>query len=153
MDSLPVASSVSGAGSFAKAFSAARHEVGPGGVFRWNGNVYSTYTSEEWAKLSPEQQAEFADRVSEVEFEPEAVPAHHEPVVAEAIIDAEPSYDGADDVLGAGDFGSEIPDSSDDILVDASEDVHDEPLVDDGFGVGQDFDGDQMDDAGIQGDF
>ena len=45
--------------SFAEAFAAAREEVGPGGVFEWHGNIYSTYTAEEWNNMSPEDRAEF----------------------------------------------------------------------------------------------
>lgn len=63
---VPVASSVSG--SFSEAFSAARREIGPGGVFSWHGNLYSTYTSDEWGRMTPEQQAAFGERVQEVEL-------------------------------------------------------------------------------------
>lgn len=45
--------------SFAEAFAAAREEVGPGGVFEWHGNIYSTFTAEEWNNMSPEDRAEF----------------------------------------------------------------------------------------------
>ena len=33
--------------SFRQAFDAARAELGPGGVFRWHGNIYNTYTADE----------------------------------------------------------------------------------------------------------
>ena len=64
---VPIASAVSG--SFREVFAAARHEVGPGGVFTWNGNLYSTYTGEEWSRLSPAQKGEFGARVEELESE------------------------------------------------------------------------------------
>ena len=38
--------------NFRDAFEAARAEVGPGGVFRWHGNIYNTYTAEEWKAMS-----------------------------------------------------------------------------------------------------
>ncbi len=38
--------------SFGEAFQTARAEVGPGGVFRWHGNIYNTYTEKEWNELS-----------------------------------------------------------------------------------------------------
>ena len=49
-DTLRVATSADGL-SFRQAFDAARAEVGPGGVFRWHGNIYSTYTEEEWKAM------------------------------------------------------------------------------------------------------
>ena len=53
---IPVASSVSDEMSFSEAFAAAREEVGPGGVFEWNGNVYNTYYADEWENMSPIRQ-------------------------------------------------------------------------------------------------
>ena len=47
-----IATSVSDDMSFSEAFSAARAEVGPGGAFEWHGNVYNTYTAEEWNNMS-----------------------------------------------------------------------------------------------------
>lgn len=44
---------------FETAFNTARTEVGPGGVFSWNGNVYNTYYKEEWISLSLEQRQDF----------------------------------------------------------------------------------------------
>jgi len=64
---LPMATAVTG--SFDEAFSSARHEVGPGGVFTWNGELYSTYSGSEWNRLSPAQQEEFSVRVRELEAE------------------------------------------------------------------------------------
>ncbi len=64
---LPMATAVTG--SFDEAFSSARHEVGPGGVFTWNGELYSTYSGSEWNRLSPAQQEEFSARVRELEAE------------------------------------------------------------------------------------
>lgn len=66
-ESVPVASVQNDNLTFSQAFAEARHEVGPGGVFHWHGNVYSTYTSDEWGRLSPDQQSDFGDRVQDVE--------------------------------------------------------------------------------------
>ena len=55
--------SVEGCKSFREAFHAARAEFGPGAVFRWHGNIYNTYTSEEWNAMSTEEKNLFAQRV------------------------------------------------------------------------------------------
>ena len=56
--------------SFEEAFASAREASGPGGVFTWNGNTYSTYLREEWDQLSPEQQDEYvADTVTDTELQ------------------------------------------------------------------------------------
>lgn len=49
--------------SFADAFAAARDQVGAGGVFRWHGGIYNTYTAEEWNGMSDEQKNDFAELV------------------------------------------------------------------------------------------
>ena len=45
--------------SFGQAFAAARAEVGPGGVFEWHGNLYGTYTAEEWASMDAGAREEY----------------------------------------------------------------------------------------------
>ena len=55
--------SVEGCQSFRDAFQAARAELGAGGVFRWHGNIYNTYTAEEWNAMSTEEKNLFAQRV------------------------------------------------------------------------------------------
>ncbi len=45
--------------SFSEAFEAAREDVGPGGIFVWQGKVYSTYYAEEWEAMTPTERAEF----------------------------------------------------------------------------------------------
>lgn len=49
--------------SFKDAFEAARAEVGPGGVFRWHGNIYNTYTAEEWKAMSGNDRLAFTEKV------------------------------------------------------------------------------------------
>ena len=56
--------------SFSQAFEAARAQVGAGGVFTWHGNIYNTYTAQEWKALSHDDQQQFANRVK-----PEVSPA------------------------------------------------------------------------------
>ena len=55
--------SVEGCQSFREAFQSARAELGAGGVFRWHGNIYNTYTAEEWNAMSTEEKNLFAQRV------------------------------------------------------------------------------------------
>ena len=47
--------------SFSPAFAAARAEVGPGGVFQWRGQIYGTYTADEWNSMTPEQKQDYYD--------------------------------------------------------------------------------------------
>ena len=61
---VPVAHGVSDDMSFTDAFDTARMEVGPGGVFEWNGYIYSTYTREEWDSMSPAEQQAFGAHFS-----------------------------------------------------------------------------------------
>ena len=56
--------------SFADAFNAARAELGPGGVFTWHGNIYNTYTADEWQAMTENEQNDFAEEVN-----PEVSPA------------------------------------------------------------------------------
>lgn len=63
-DQMHVASSVSDDMSFGEAFAAARAEVGSGGCFEWHGNVYGTYTAEEWNHMSAQERAEFGNHFS-----------------------------------------------------------------------------------------
>ncbi|MDE7456953.1 MAG: hypothetical protein K2M96_09660 [Prevotella sp.] len=67
--SVPVAQ-VSDDMSFSEAFAAAREQVGSGGVFVWHGQVYNTYTAEEWDSMTPAEHAEFGSHVNVVYDEP-----------------------------------------------------------------------------------
>lgn len=57
--SVQIASGVSDDMSFSEAFEAARSELGPGGVFEWHGNVYSTYTAEEWDNMAEDEKDDY----------------------------------------------------------------------------------------------
>lgn len=63
-DQVAVATSVNDDMSFGEAFAAARAEVGPGGCFEWHGQIYGTYTAEEWNNMTAEERAEYADHFS-----------------------------------------------------------------------------------------
>lgn len=63
-DEVQVATTVNDDMSFGEAFAAARAEVGPGGCFEWHGQIYGTYTAEEWNSMTAEQRAEFGDHFS-----------------------------------------------------------------------------------------
>ena len=58
-ESISMATCVDDDMSFSQAFAAARAEVGPGGVFEWHGNLYNTYTAEEWDNMSAEEQEDY----------------------------------------------------------------------------------------------
>lgn len=54
-----IATGVSDDMSFGEAFAAARAEIGTGGAFVWQGNVYSTFTAEEWDAMTAEEREEY----------------------------------------------------------------------------------------------
>lgn len=56
---LAIAHGVSDDMSFGEAFAAAHEEVGPGGVFEWHGELYGTYTAQEWNSLSAAEKEDY----------------------------------------------------------------------------------------------
>lgn len=60
---LKVAIKVDDKQSFKEAFDTAHEEVGPGGVFKWQGNLYSTYDEKEWEAMPAEEQNKFNEKV------------------------------------------------------------------------------------------
>lgn len=68
--------------SFKEAFDTARAEVGPGGAFHWHGNIYSTYTEDEWNNMSDAEKNDYAQAVKpEVrQEEMNSAPRHEEDV-------------------------------------------------------------------------
>lgn len=58
---IKVAQTVNDDMSFGEAFASARAEVGSGGAFVWHGNVYNTYTADEWNAMTDEQRDAFGD--------------------------------------------------------------------------------------------
>ena len=53
------ATSVNDDMSFSQAFATARTEVGAGGVFEWHGNLYGTFTADEWNGMSADDKHEY----------------------------------------------------------------------------------------------
>ena len=49
--------------SFSQAFEAARAQVGAGGLFTWHGNIFNTYTADEWKAMSNADKHQFAEQV------------------------------------------------------------------------------------------
>jgi len=49
--------------SFNHAFETARAQVGAGGVFTWRGNIFNTYTADEWKAMSNDEKRLFAEQV------------------------------------------------------------------------------------------
>lgn len=84
--------------SFAEAFNVARTELGPGGVFTWHGNIYNTYTAEEWQAMTENEQKEFAEEVN-----PEVSPSDLDIAEIEDV-----AADG-EDVLSTEDIQTEQP--------------------------------------------
>ena len=87
--SLAIAHSVSDDMSFGEAFAAAHDEVGPGGVFEWHGELYGTYTAQEWNSLSREEKEDYNSHLrvvrtphyeANVSHHSSATAAHHEEV-------------------------------------------------------------------------
>lgn len=84
-DQAPIAESVTDDMSFNDAFAVARNEVGPGGVFEWNGKLYNTYYENEWNSMDSSERTQFAQSIdhanldnnnispSNVEHLPEAI--------------------------------------------------------------------------------
>ena len=69
--------------SFGEAFATARQAVGEGGVFHWRGNVYNTFTKEEWDAMTPAERNEFAraaqpEITAEAKLHPHHVDTHHD---------------------------------------------------------------------------
>ena len=91
-----VAENVNDDMSFAEAYAAAREELGAGGVFVWNGNVYNTYNQEEWEALSDDEKAEFLEAVYGTPvMEEVAAPqtVETEPVETVDVVETEPQTD------------------------------------------------------------
>ncbi len=105
-DSLVSLASVNTSGmSFGEAFAAARAEVGPNGVFEWNGGYYGTYYENEWADMSDEFKREFNNHNWSTEFSSGNV---------EVALDADGIID--DDLLAVADGDVDVEVVADDAL-------------------------------------
>ena len=58
-ESISIAGGVNDEMSFSEAFAVARAEVGPGGAFEWRGDVYGTYTADEWNNMTADDRQEY----------------------------------------------------------------------------------------------
>jgi len=99
--------------SFREAFDTARAEMGPGGVFRWHGNLYNTYTADEWQAMSDERKEELAQEV-DPEVSPEDIDTDVVTVNETADSPQTESNATADPLLSE---ASEAEDDSDDVRV------------------------------------
>lgn len=66
---IEVAHNVNDSMSFSEAFAAARQEVGPGGCFEWHGQVYGTYTANEWNTMSAGEKQDYEDHFNWNKFQ------------------------------------------------------------------------------------
>lgn len=57
--------------TFGQAFAAARDEVGAGGIFKWHGRYYGTYTKDEWQGMSGEEKQAYAQSLPDQVYEAE----------------------------------------------------------------------------------
>ena len=95
--------------AFEDAYTAAREEVGAGGIFSWHGQVYNTYTVEEWQGLSLAQRQEFLSNVGfkptedDKKLPPTPTPEPHEPIYVETLINGHPALGIDDDHDGMAD--------------------------------------------------
>jgi len=84
---------------FKDAFIEARQQVGPGGLFEYKGQWYSTYSIEEWNTMPEDMKDDFTDRiepiVNPVETEEPAAVVEQEPLVVRLDTD----NDGANDTI------------------------------------------------------
>lgn len=73
---IQVAQGVTDDMSFGDAFAAARSEVGSGGAFIWRGNVYNTYTADEWNSMTDEQREAY---INNFQSQSDHIIAHNMP--------------------------------------------------------------------------
>lgn len=76
-ETVEVAHNVNDDMSFSEAFAAARHEVGPGGVFTWHGNVYGTYYANEWNSMTDEEKADYSRAVHNTNYQEDYTQSNH----------------------------------------------------------------------------
>jgi hypothetical protein len=130
-DTVPVATSVTDDMSFGEAFSAARAEVGPGGAFEWHGNVYGTYTAEEWNAMTPEEHQAYNEHFNWAGVETSADTADD---THDIVVDVDPAVDTTQDgdveILGVihdsdsgANFGVTAIDGQEVIFVDVDGDM------------------------------
>ncbi|MEZ4905171.1 MAG: hypothetical protein R2822_27195 [Spirosomataceae bacterium] len=84
---------------FKEAFLEARDQVGPGGLFEYKGQWYSTFSIEEWNKMPAEMRDEFTTRIDPIvnplEAEAPVAVVEEEPIV----VHLDSNNDGIDDTI------------------------------------------------------
>jgi hypothetical protein len=114
-------------------------DVGPGGVFEWNDNVYGTYYKEEWEDLSPAETEEYWASVDAADIEieqdlgpdngPDELYAEADTVSTENLGDVEELVVGTEDLDGDG--------YAESILIDADQDGYVDMVASDVSGDGE----------------
>lgn len=89
-ENAPTAFGVDDDMSFSEAFATAREEVGAGGVFLWNGQMYGTYYETESASMTEEDRAAWTESIPSLENLQEHIAEHEasetvEPFVASSV--------------------------------------------------------------------
>ncbi|MBL0300595.1 MAG: hypothetical protein IPQ23_02660 [Cytophagaceae bacterium] len=73
-DNIVIAHNITDSMTFEQAYAEAREEIGGGGgIFTWHGNVYNTFTKEEWQAMPLEQRQDF---LADVGFKPHIEEPH-----------------------------------------------------------------------------
>lgn len=105
--------------SFREAFNAARAELGPGGVFSWHGNLYNTYTADEWTAMTDEEKDTFAQQVqtSMNTEDIDVTVASNASGESDVVMAAEPANTSDDDVRVVG-YGDVTLDNGQNITVE-----------------------------------
>jgi hypothetical protein len=104
-DEISIANSANDAMDFAHAFATSREDVGPGGVFNWHNNTYSTFYKAEWNGLSLDEKQDFLHDVgfevakndtqiviNPIDPTPPTPEPPFEPIVKETMIDGKVAY-------------------------------------------------------------
>lgn len=94
--------------SFKHAFDAARAELGPGGVFTWRGNIYNTYTVDEWQSMSDDERNLFVSRIKSEISPTDAKDMAEDVSIVETEVDTD-DVDVAEVVNAADDVAEVVP--------------------------------------------
>ena len=85
-DVAPVSIFASDDMSFQDAFAVARDEVGPGGVFEWGGQTFSTYTKAEWRQMDKVDQMDYQHSVDHANISSDDLLYNHDGILASDIV-------------------------------------------------------------------
>ena len=103
-DEIAIAHNVTENMTFEEAFASSREEVGPGSVFNWHGNTYSTFYKAEWNGLSLDEKQDFLHDVGFEVAKNDIPPVNpddptppnpeppFEPIIKETMIDGKVAY-------------------------------------------------------------